>query len=682
MKNSFLKYPGFLLIISFLCFDRVFAQADLKFGKLSPDLVSKNHLDLYPNDPAVVLYAGSHATIQYQQGNGFIIKYQVYKVVKILTKDGLSYADLEVPYFKISGRMDAVSSIKGFVHYEENGKIVKQKIDKEHVFDEAVSKTYAIKKITPPLVREGAVVEIAYELTSDLFSYVREWFFQEEIPTIWSEFSFEYPEYFTYGQTFQGHLKLARNEQTSGTSSINWAQIDRTTTGFTTSSQTTNQRVDFSTRKIELAVRNAPALKSEPYIDNPYSYASRVDLQLKSLQFPNSQPQQITGSWQDVSESLLKDEDFGKHLSKGKFSKELVNQLVRGIEDPEAKVVAVYNHLTSKISWDGTTGIYPRKSLEKVYYEGKGSVAEINLLQTLLLTELGLDAYAVVSSSRDRGFLNQSNPVMHKLNYVLTTVNIGDQQFVLDASDASLPFGYLPTRALNNAGLVVVSGGAQWTKLKNFKSNSFSSVTHVSFTDQGQIREIQRNTLGYQSSFIRNKIKSEGKEKFEENLRSQDKTWKIGSYAMENESERDLPFLEKLTLMSNAGTEGLEELIYIAPLEEGVLSENPFLQEKREFPIDFIYPSRRQTVFVLNIPEGYQVEEMPKSLLVSFQDKKIIYNYRITQVDSSKLQIVVSYQLNETMYIPSEYADVKLFFQEISKKQKEMIVLKKVSNAI
>lgn len=394
--------------------------------------------------------------------------------MKILNKDGLAHADLEVPYYKFTGRMDGINSLKGFVHYEENGKLVKQKIDKENIFDEAVTKTYAIKKVTPPLVREGAVVEIYYELTSDLFNYVREWFFQEEIPTVWSEYTFEYPEYFSYAQTTQGHLRFAKNEQTTGTGVASWMETERVNTRVATTSQSSSQRVDYSTRKIALAVKNAPGLKSEPYIDNPFSYASRIDLQLKSVQFPNSQPQQITGTWQEVAESLLKDEDFGKHLSKGKFSKELAAKIADGLETPEEKVVAVYNHLTSQIAWDGVRGIYPRKSLDKVYKERKGSIAEINLLQTLLLSELGLDAYAVVSTSRDRGFLNPANPVMHKLNYVTTLVRVEDQQILLDASDASLPFGYLPTRAINNTGLIVVSGGAKWTDLKNTKANSFS----------------------------------------------------------------------------------------------------------------------------------------------------------------------------------------------------------------
>ncbi|MGY6520918.1 MAG: DUF3857 domain-containing protein [Mongoliitalea sp.] len=682
MKNSFLRSFGGFLLISCLTFSQVVAQADLKFGKLPNDLITKKHQDSYPDDPAVILHSSSHAEIQYQQSNGFLIKYRVYRVVKILNKDGLSHADLEIPYYKFTGRTDGLNTLKGFVHYEENGKLVKQKIDKENIFDEAVSKTYAIKKVSPPSVREGAVVEIYYELTSDLFNYVREWFFQEEIPTVWSEYSFEYPEYFTYAQTTQGHLKFAKNEQTAGAGVASWMETERVNTRVTTTSQSSSHRVDYSTRKITLAVRNAPGLKSEPYIDNPFSYASRVDLQLKSVQFPNTQPQQITGSWQEVAESLLKDEDFGKHLTKGKFSKELAQQITDGLETPEEKIIAVYNHLTSTVAWDGTRGIYPRKSLDKVYKEGKGSVAEINLLQTLLLQELGLNAYAVVSTSRDKGFLNPSNPVMHKLNYVISLVQLEDQNLLVDATDASLPFGYLPTRAINNTGLIVVSGGAKWTDLKNSKVNSYASLVNVSITDQGQIQEIQRNSFGYQSSQVRRKIQSDGKEKYMDDLRTQGKTWTIKDYAMENESNKDLPFVEKLTVVAGEGASNLQQLIYLAPFEEGVLAVNPFNQEKRDFPIDFIYPAKRQLVYTLEIPEGYEIDEMPKSQLMNFQDKKIVYSYRISQIAANKLQVMVNYQLNETMFTTKEYGELKVFFQEMSKKQKEMIVLKKTSNAI
>lgn len=204
----------------------------------------------------------------------------------------------------------------------------------------------------------------------------------------------------------------------------------------------------------------------------------------------------------------------------------------------------------------------------------------------------------------------------------------------------------------------------------------------MSYTEQGQVQEIQRNSFGYQSAQIRKRIQSDGKDSYIADLHAQGKTWTIRDYAMENESVRDLPFVEKLTVLSGEGSSNLQSLIYIAPFEEGVLAENPFNQEKRDFPIDFIYPTKRQLVYMLEIPEGYEVDEMPKSQLLNFQDKKIVYSYRMSQIAANKLQVMVSYQLNETMYTPKEYAEVKTFFQEVSKKQKEMIVLKKTSNAI
>jgi predicted subunit of tRNA(5-methylaminomethyl-2-thiouridylate) methyltransferase len=61
-------------------------------------------------------------------------------------------------------------------------------------------------------------------------------------------------------------------------------------------------------------------------------------------------------------------------------------------------------------------------------------------------------------------------------------------------------------------------------------------------------------------------------------------------------------------------------------------TSNEFDQtEERRYPIDFISPYSRVKKVVLEIPEGYVIEEMPKSKKIVTEDKEIEYNYIIEQ---------------------------------------------------
>lgn len=650
----------------------------IKFGKVPDDHITMKVYEHDPGADAVVLSHIGSTKIMFQNNVGFQINYQVHKVVKIITKDGVSNADLHIPYYNISGRTDLVSSIKGFVYNEVNGKIVKEKIEKVHVFDEAVTKTFKMKKISPPNVKEGTVVEISYEISSDLFSMIREWEFQSQIPTLWSEFTFEYPEYFSFRQANQGYVKYAVNEKKSGNGVANWSTMERSTTGYSVTSSQSNNSVSFSTSSFHWAVQAAPAMNQEPYIDNPMSYATKVEFQLESIQFPNSQRQIITGTWDKMGQELLIDEDFGKHLNKSKFATEVVSGLINEAKTDKEKASLILNHLNTNVKWDGKRGIYPSKSLDKVYKEGKGSYAEINMLLTLFLREAGLDAHPIVSSTRDLGFLNPSNPVMYKLNCLTSLVNIEGKEIVLDATEPALPIGFLPIRSINFQGWAIIPNRSKWVDMTNSSFNSETAMITSKITEDAVLVNVLRNNLGYRSANTKSRIILDGENKYKQSLQDEFKNWELISFAVENVETKENPIIEKFEIK---GTEGIifsGDYIYYNPFENMFLSENPLKLDMRVFPIDFVYPQKRQIVYSIEIPEGYGIDEMPKSLVNNFNEKGIVYSYRIAAEGNEKIQVMINYQVNETMFKSSQYQEIREFFDTISQKQKENIVLKKI----
>ncbi|WP_373520917.1 transglutaminase domain-containing protein [Aquiflexum sp.] len=634
-----------------ICLDTSsFANDAIKFGNVPDDFVRNKVYELDLGANAVVLSHVGIAKIIYQNPVGFQINYLIHKVIKIISKDGVSHSDFQVPYYNISGRTDIVRSIKGFVYNDENGEIVREKIEKIHVFDEAITKTYKMKKVSPPNVKEGTVIEIYYEISSDLFGLIREWEFQSSIPTKWSEFTFDYPDYYSFNQTNQGFESYSIMERKTG-----------------------NGRTSF-----HWAVKDAPAMRPEPFIDNPMSYVTKVEFQLEALQFPNQQRQTISGNWDKLSQELLNDEDFGKHLSKSKFSGDIVAGLVKDAKSDVEKATLIVNHLSANVKWDGKRGIYPSKSLDKVYKEGKGSYAEINFLLTVFLREAGLEAHPIVSSTRDLGFLNPSNPVMYKLNCITSLVKLDDKEIVVDASIPDLPLGFLPINTINLRGWAVIPNGSKWVDMANSSFNSETAIITSKILEEGVLVNVIRNNQGYRSAASKSKVVSDGLEKYKQEFQVELKNWELLSLNLENVESKESPIIEKFEIKGNEGIIFSGDFIYFNPFENMFLSENPFKLDSRVFPIDFIFPQKRQIVYSFEIPKGYVIDEMPKSMINNFNDKDLVYSYRIASQGNEKVNVMINYQVNETMFHHSQYKDLREFFDLISQKQKENIVLKKI----
>jgi hypothetical protein len=88
--------------------------------------------------------------------------------------------------------------------------------------------------------------------------------------------------------------------------------------------------------------------------------------------------------------------------------------------------------------------------------------------------------------------------------------------------------------------------------------------------------------------------------------------------------------------------------------------------------------SAMDEIYTLNmeIPEGYDVEELPKSTLVKFNEDEGLFQYMIARTENY-IQFRSRIKLNKANFPPEEYATLRDFFDMIVKKQGEQIVLKK-----
>jgi hypothetical protein len=134
----------------------------------------------------------------------------------------------------------------------------------------------------------------------------------------------------------------------------------------------------------------------------------------------------------------------------------------------------------------------------------------------------------------------------------------------------------------------------------------------------------------------------------------------------------------KLTLELEApmGVAG-DDFIYVSPILIPALSKGLADNETRYTPIDFGYAWKERYIAKLNIPEGYTVDELPKSVKVSSEDGAIGYLFTAAEGDG-KISINFTVEIGRAKFAANEYEGLREIFQRILDVQESMIVLKKM----
>jgi hypothetical protein len=119
------------------------------------------------------------------------------------------------------------------------------------------------------------------------------------------------------------------------------------------------------------------------------------------------------------------------------------------------------------------------------------------------------------------------------------------------------------------------------------------------------------------------------------------------------------------------------DLIYFNPIIGEVYKTNPFKSVERYYPVEMPYKLEETYVLNMDIPKGYQVDELPKSARVAYNGNEGIFEYLI-QKNTDNIQMRVHLKLNKAFFPTEEYTTLRDFFGYVVKKENEQIVFKKI----
>ena len=658
--------------LALLCFGIKVSAQDYKFGKVSKEELQEKFNPLDSSASATYIHKYRRTYIQYRQEEGFSMVTEIYERLKIYNTEGFDYATKTINLHVSGSDEENAAGIKGNTYNLVNGKVEETKLDKEHIFKTETSKYLNQVKLTMPNLKAGSVIEWKYTVKSPFYWNVDDFVFQHDIPVKDIYALFETPEYFNFKVNSLGFLPLnPKEEKRRGV--IRFTDKERTVGGTTFN----NSELDYVINTTTFNLNNVVALRDEPYVNNINNYKSGVKYELSYTKFPQAPLKYYTTTWEDVVKTIYESNSFGDEIKKTGYFEDDLKPLIANVSNPLERAAIIYNLVRSQVKWNGYFGKYTDDGVKKAYQTKRGNVAEINLMLTSMLRYAGLNANPVLISTRENGV--PLFPTIDGYNYVISAIEAEEGTILLDATSEFSTPNILPVRVLNWVGRIVRDDKSSSTinlYPKQKSTNAFFLMANLSDngTLEGQFRSTKTShaAMEYRKDYL-----GMDKDFYLENLENKFGGIQIEEFAVENDVDLLKPVSEsyKFTLESQADI--INNKIYFSPLFFLRTKEHPFKLEQREFPIDFSYPSSNKYMININLPEGYQLESLPKELALALPDNLGSFKYNIVG-NGSKIQVVINTEINQAIVSPVYYNALKAYFSQLIEKESEQIVLTKI----
>ncbi len=653
-ENSLNQNPFIMRLSLILCFLltghlALSQKSPIKFGDIPVEDMKMVIYDKDSSAAAVVLTDFGVSYVSNNTGTN-VLNTDKHVRIKILKKDGFNQADITILLRRNGNREDRMSNLKAVTYNLEGGKVVETKMEKDGIFKDAFNKNFNRIKFTMPNVKEGSVLEYTYHIASEFYWLFPNWQFQSSIPKRWSEYWAMTPDFFVYEKYMQGYIPVTNYEV---------------------------KQINYQTEPVNAyhwVMANVPAFKEEPYMTCEDDYISRINFALSYVKY-QTHTEEVMGTWEKLNADLLESDYFGKVINGSGFLQDQVNQLTAGMDDPLKKIEAISNWIKQNIEWDGDKDFeaYP---LKKIIEKKKGTSGDINILLGAMIKKAGIDMDMVMLSTRDHGFIRTNYPMTRQFNYVICVAYVNNKTLMLDATEKYLPYDLLPQRCLNGQGLIISANRYGWLNITaNAKEKTIYSAS-LALEPTGELKgNLDLTRDGYDAYEMRTSYFEKGEESYLKRF-SEGRNWNVQKGEIKNVKEFDKGVKEIYNLEINEHGSVAGDVVYVNPFIIARMEENPFKSEKREYPVDFGNNSETMYLLKLTIPEGYQVDELPKSKVIALPGNAGRYTYNMVQT-GNVINLTSNFQINKPLFTQAEYPVLREFYNVILAKEAEQIVIKK-----
>ncbi|MCQ2973540.1 MAG: DUF3857 domain-containing protein [Bacteroidales bacterium] len=665
-----------LSIIILMCLNiQLFAQKDSSFSYIKK-------VSLKDFEPTEIETLGDYkAVILYNQRYNYFDNYK--GVLKFYNEYYFRYKALEDNFFEnnqyridYSGRYryEEIFELKAIIYRLENKKIKQIKVkfkDIIHVDRDSLN-SYVL--INFPEIKKGDIVEIKYSIPTFNFTNPPCFDFHSDYPCVQSRLITNFPEFMNYKFQISGDQSKininSKNDYFVMNYGLSLNSVKNSFIAYNILPEDNNYSYSPVKDYYDMKIYMYPYDFQDPpfHIQNwdrfsslLYIYAEPENRYLSIFEASHILRNQgyikiESNNWKRFTKYLRKSPKFWKPLMKSvPIDGELANiyDQVDNL-DTLAIIQKLYDYVRFNIKWDSTYNNIINKTPENVLKDKIGSSSEINMTLISLLRRVGLNAYPVLASTRDNGNVDPNYVNLLQYNNVLAYVNFQNDneinQLILDATSPYRPYNILDVNDLNNMYLVVDLIDHSFISRTSEIHNSLCQSILVEKSNNGYSVNLSEKTDNYFASernlFLAQNSDSEFLSKFLKlNISNSD--------IISSNKKDSLNYFSYETFfkVSESQTKNLLK---------NILGENPFTQDDRQIPVDFIFPRHYFYQITYNDVDYKQISSQTFSALNGALNAQIANN----EIDGKNIQIL-KLDINKQFFEVSEYSELKEFFDKL-----------------
>lgn len=639
-----LKLLPFLLLVSSSIIGQgnynsksmVVSNSDLQNNTFSQDTTAN----------AFFIYEKGYSRIQ--NGGDYNLLTDYAAKIKILNEKGYDNATVEIVLYKDKSNKQTYQDLVAHTYNLEDGKIVKTKVTETSIYKEEYDKHFTRIKFTFPNLKPGSVLTYSYQFASPFKYRFKGWKFQSDIPKIHSQFTADIPGNYLYNIRLIGYQKLSKDESSIKKNCLSVNYMEST--------------ADCSHN--EYAMENIPAFINEKYMTSENNYLSRIAFELSEFRWFDGSVKKYTKTWKSVDREFKTEKSIGRQLKKLSVTQNILPDSLAKTANTLKKAKDIYNYLCSTYKWNQKFNIFRGVEIKDIIKNKTGNVGEINILLHNTLKQQGFDVKPIMLSTRNNGFPTKIHPVLNDFNYLIVHLNLDDKIYLLDATESTLDFGEIPFRCLNKYGrLLDFKNGSSWIDIEPSKNTSNYYREFLKLDQDLNISgQSSYNFSGYHAYYKRKKYKDFSQNKTIEALKDDYENYNLSNIEIEGTKTNDKPF--KLNFDFSYTPDQADGIIFINPFLSPFFEENPLKLNQRTYPVDFGYKDSYSYMVLIEIPDGYEFEEIPKNIIYNLPDNlgKVIVS---AEVKGKMLTLNQRINFTSSYYTVPYYTSLKEFFNHI-----------------
>lgn len=542
--------------------------------------------DASPGAPAVVLHKrGTFSMLDPKTGR-FAPSFTVEVRRKILTEEGKKYGEVAV----FHGRQAKLLDLQGRTILPDGREIP---LPKDAVFKRRTSKSEKrfVSSVVFPGVEVGAILEYRYRLRGFTLFALEPWYFQEEVPTEYSEVIYDIPAVVTVRSYISDPLKLG-------------IQQDSTKT--------------LEGGRIWAWGRNLPAIPDEPFAAPFEDLASWFLLTPVAIK-DNIKPKRLLETWATTCD--LFGDEYEKALRKSSNAGRKAQEIAGSASTPRAKAEALYRFVRDQIETEDLPGVFLQEdtTADSVLAARRGDSAGKALLLQAMLQAAGVPGRLVWASDRDDGKFDSNFPNPRWFDRILVAVDLDGQRVFLDPSDRSLAFGHLAPGVEGMPALLYDRTAPQIITLAEtpYTDSVRRAKVDLEIDGQGRVAGHGSLKLSGHNAWYRIGWKPTAGE-----TTQAWKDWLAESYKdftltdVQVKESVDEETVEVTWSMTQREEEVLGDEVSLSPSLPLGPEKQPFRTDaaSRISPIVFPFPDRDEVELTLRWPEGWTPETLPREI--------------------------------------------------------------------